>query len=444
MNPVIPFAFWLERLSAPLPALPAPAPGVGRVGIYAASRPAHLRHALEFFARFAPEVEIAVALPDGALPPEWAGVDPAAMAAGVHAKVTVGRVPGAFESELARCDASLLLFEWPPRAGGYGAAERRALGRLQRRLNPQRSVLVDGVGQVWDASPAARLARRLAGPLARRIVPMANRAVTRSLGRQALPDLGADAQRAAGACEHRRRRRLINAPRPIDQCLDCRVGLTPPDWLESARYRELYGHQYHVRWIVAERVEDPLPFTIFPQCRLNNMERAGIARASIAGVRALDFGCGPGGLCGALLDLGAREVTGCDMAPESLDTARQRYPAARFVEADDRLAGLDGPYDLAILAHALEHVPDPLAVLQRLKDRLAPGGRLYIEVPWADAFTWNGPMNGWRILEHLWEFNKTSLARLVTAAGFDDVRVVDTVEATGGVERFLACSARRG
>jgi SAM-dependent methyltransferase len=40
-----------------------------------------------------------------------------------------------------------------------------------------------------------------------------------------------------------------------------------------------------------------------------------------------------------------------------------------------------GPYDLIVLSHVLEHVPQPVELLADLRATLAPGGLVYVEVP---------------------------------------------------------------
>src|SRR5580692_9719394 len=59
------------------------------------------------------------------------------------------------------------------------------------------------------------------------------------------------------------------------------------------------------------------------------------ARCQIKGARVLDIGCGGGLLCEALQALGAR-VTGIDLAPGMLETARL-HAAERGVAIDYRL-----------------------------------------------------------------------------------------------------------
>lgn len=70
----------------------------------------------------------------------------------------------------------------------------------------------------------------------------------------------------------------------------------------------------------------------------------------------------------------------------------EAYPTARLftdeidetVHLPDRIAQAslaDGPFDIVLMSHVLEHFADPLAVLEQAADALSPQGILLIEVP---------------------------------------------------------------
>lgn len=109
--------------------------------------------------------------------------------------------------------------------------------------------------------------------------------------------------------------------------------------------------------------------------------------------------------------------------------------SARAASAIHRLPVVVGPleairegatFDLIVLHHVLEHLPDPLAVLQACRQRLAPGGRVVIAVPnfasWQRRFA--GPY--WVHLDvprHLGHFTPRSLERALRSAGLRPLRV---------------------
>ncbi|MDZ7673468.1 MAG: bifunctional glycosyltransferase/class I SAM-dependent methyltransferase [Acidimicrobiales bacterium] len=95
--------------------------------------------------------------------------------------------------------------------------------------------------------------------------------------------------------------------------------------------------------------------------------------------RILDLGCADGAVAGALTDRG-HEVVGVDVSAEPGVTER----VSRFVEADldnGLPAEVDGRFDVVLLADVLEHVRDPGAVLEALRTRLVPDGRIIGSIP---------------------------------------------------------------
>jgi SAM-dependent methyltransferase len=58
------------------------------------------------------------------------------------------------------------------------------------------------------------------------------------------------------------------------------------------------------------------------------------------------------------------------------------YESAAVIGRDlHDLRAYEGRFDLVILSHVLEHLPDPVAGLALIRDRLAPAGVVYVEVP---------------------------------------------------------------
>ena len=79
--------------------------------------------------------------------------------------------------------------------------------------------------------------------------------------------------------------------------------------------------------------------------------------------------------------------------------------------------------DLVTLWEVLEHLPDPLATLRRISVILRPGGLLALSTPDAGsavARALGGRWPGWsKIPEHLFFFDRATLRRLPTEAGFE-------------------------
>jgi SAM-dependent methyltransferase len=98
--------------------------------------------------------------------------------------------------------------------------------------------------------------------------------------------------------------------------------------------------------------------------------------------RVLDYGCGSGDLLAALAATNPdSRFFGWDVSAPALAAARQRLdglPNAAILDLD-RLAS-EGPFDLAILSHVLEHLLD-FNLLAKLRNLIAENGLLYVDVP---------------------------------------------------------------
>jgi SAM-dependent methyltransferase len=109
------------------------------------------------------------------------------------------------------------------------------------------------------------------------------------------------------------------------------------------------------------------------------------ARAGVAPRRVVEIGCGDGSLLLALAEAWPHATfDGFELSPPAIEIARGRgIPRAGRLEAYDgeRVPADDRAYDLAVLSHVLEHVPDP-APLLREAARVAD--RVLVEVPLED------------------------------------------------------------
>jgi len=134
--------------------------------------------------------------------------------------------------------------------------------------------------------------------------------------------------------------------------------------------------------------------------------------------RLLDVGCGSGSFLGVARDLGWR-CAGIEMDAAAAEKAR-RFTSELFV--GDVLAApfASGSFDVVTAFHVVEHVPDPVAVLARMLDWTAPGGRVIVEVPNAGgigAALFGGAWSSLELPRHLWHFTPETLSRLVSRAG---------------------------
>ena len=99
---------------------------------------------------------------------------------------------------------------------------------------------------------------------------------------------------------------------------------------------------------------------------------------SLAGLRALDIGCGGGLLCEPLARLGA-SVVGADPSARNirmaaLHAARSGLAIDYRVTTAEDLADQDERFDLVLAMEVIEHVADPLFFVRRCAAMVKPGG----------------------------------------------------------------------
>lgn len=105
----------------------------------------------------------------------------------------------------------------------------------------------------------------------------------------------------------------------------------------------------------------------------------------------------------------------------AIETDVSCYPRLKEIGVNilgqEDINSADIKYDLVVMSHVLEHVPEPATFIKRATDKLANGGVIFIEVPCRD---WQHKA----IDEpHLLFFDKTSMQRLLDKAGFKSIEM---------------------
>lgn len=141
--------------------------------------------------------------------------------------------------------------------------------------------------------------------------------------------------------------------------------------------------------------------------------------------RVLDIGCAHGEFLEIMQQQGW-EISGIEPHPPAAARAQARLGAAVVQTAALEEADLDGPYDLVTLWDVLEHLPDPVAALERLAGALRPGGYLALGIPnlesW-DAHLFGRSWIGWDAPRHLYLFPDATLREMLAAKRLQVVAV---------------------
>lgn len=138
------------------------------------------------------------------------------------------------------------------------------------------------------------------------------------------------------------------------------------------------------------------------------------------GSRVLDLGAGDGRLTQALANAGHR-VT-------AVEPFRDVHAGPRLDVLREDLGELELPeqsFDAAVLWHVLEHLPEPLNLLERVRRWLVPGGRVLVGVPNLGSLQARLGGEQWFHLDtqrHVVHFTPRGLLSLLERAGLSDVR----------------------
>jgi SAM-dependent methyltransferase len=156
----------------------------------------------------------------------------------------------------------------------------------------------------------------------------------------------------------------------------------------------------------------------------------------------LDVGCGDGALLCELRRRGFGErLAGVEIAPAAVEIARGRGEIDAVELYDGlRLDADTGTYDLGILSHVLEHVPDPTVLLAEVARACRA---VVVEVPLEDNLSARRRSRRQVAAQvgHLQRLNREATRRIVADAGS---RVADELEdpLPLGAHRFFAATSR--
>jgi SAM-dependent methyltransferase len=164
--------------------------------------------------------------------------------------------------------------------------------------------------------------------------------------------------------------------------------------------------------------------------------------AGIVPASTLEVGCGDGALLCELHRRGFGGVlSGVEITQAAVDIARLR-PEIDSVELYDglHLGAADGAYDLGVLSHVLEHVPDPATLLQEVARACRA---VVVEVP-LEA-NWSARRAGKREhaaeVGHLQRLDHAAIGAIVARAGLRIAGELDD-PLPREVHRFFATTAR--
>jgi SAM-dependent methyltransferase len=141
----------------------------------------------------------------------------------------------------------------------------------------------------------------------------------------------------------------------------------------------------------------------------------------------LDHGCGDGSfLVRAAERMPGRKLYGYEISDRCAVTELVAGRVTIIRGSDDDLFRLLPECRLITMNHVIEHLPDPLATLSKLRSRLLAGGVLEGQTPAAGSLehrVFGGRWSGYHAPRHTVVFSRSGLATLLTRAGLSQVEV---------------------
>lgn len=218
------------------------------------------------------------------------------------------------------------------------------------------------------------------------------------------------------ACGQKRWRLIHQAgPYMVIECVGCGLGVTDP-WPSNTEMasvnKQVYTLENRLRAYSRRRHE----FEQRYQKQLDEIQshHSGEIRT------LLDVGCSLGFF---LLEARKRglEVVGAELSAESAEYAAMTNGLCVYNSPVEELSFPERRFDVVCLWDVLEHVPDPLRLLQELRRILKDDGLLVIQSPNLDSAmrrTCGQHWSWWLLPDHLFHFTPTALSKLLENAEY--------------------------
>lgn len=148
-------------------------------------------------------------------------------------------------------------------------------------------------------------------------------------------------------------------------------------------------------------------------------------RDMVSRYRFLEIGCNVGIATEAARRLGF-DAVGIDVDAAAIEIARIEFPDCRFhAELSTDYEARGEKHDVIYCSEVIEHVPDPISLLQSMKNVLADGGVIWMSTP--DAGHWRTPKKflEWKELQppdHIGMFSRKSLDIALAKVGLRVLR----------------------
>jgi SAM-dependent methyltransferase len=207
-----------------------------------------------------------------------------------------------------------------------------------------------------------------------------------------------------------------NVPHSICLCEDCGLGVAVPVYNEQDLEEYYSGGDFwkNQKAEILTARGHPVPYAL-AQERMRLLKP--FLREMKRPLSILDIGAGHGFLGMVAAGLKELRVSSyvCVEKDRALAGSLERTWAMIFqgtpLKVADNIDDVKGEFECVVLSHVLEHIADPATFIKKIIERMAHGGRLFIDVPNQD-YLFKGD-----VFPHLLFFNITSMERLLCQSG---------------------------
>jgi 2-polyprenyl-3-methyl-5-hydroxy-6-metoxy-1,4-benzoquinol methylase len=142
----------------------------------------------------------------------------------------------------------------------------------------------------------------------------------------------------------------------------------------------------------------------------------------------LDYGCGMGGM---LIPFGIRgyKTYGIDYGEDYIEIGKKIGINKLYIGGIDELINENKKFDLIILSHIIEHIPDLNLFLNKIHLIMNPGAHIFIAVPGIDNIHIDYKSNFLLYLQsaHCWYFTKNTLTAVLNKFNFEIKHINDEI-----------------
>lgn len=214
----------------------------------------------------------------------------------------------------------------------------------------------------------------------------------------------------------------------------CDCGILYSQYAVSASPPDIYNVSYyeHLRYTSESARQDYTTHLLEFLMRFSPVQRE-------APLRLLDVGCATGDFVKSALQNGFA-AEGMDISQDAVKVGQENGLPLRQGDIFDVGGQTSSLYDIITLWDVLEHLPDPAQALEIIRNRLSPGGMLFLKTVSSTSFIEtfcrglyrisfrqiSAPLRRIYVPGHLFYYTNNALCLQLKQAKFDDVQIVSS------------------